>query len=68
MADMTTLVHANANIGHSTISHTLSRLAVSFSDWRAAMATRRELNKLSDIALEDIGLSRGDIDTMKLYR
>jgi uncharacterized protein YjiS (DUF1127 family) len=68
MADMTTLVHANANIGHSTISTAISRLVVSFSDWRATMATRRELNKLSDIALNDIGLVRADIDMMKLYR
>ena len=65
---MTTLVHANAHIGHSTISTVISRLVVSFSAWRATTATRRELNKLSDIALEDIGLSRADIDTMKLYR
>ncbi len=35
-----------------------------FADWRARQATRKALSKLSDHELEDIGLSRGDIDAM----
>ena len=32
--------------------------------WRKAMITRRELYKLSERELADIGLNRGDIDAM----
>lgn len=36
-----------------------------FSTWRDRQATRKELAKLSDHELDDIGLTRGDIDTMR---
>jgi uncharacterized protein YjiS (DUF1127 family) len=32
--------------------------------WNAARVTRRELSKLSDRELDDIGLSRADIDRL----
>ncbi len=34
--------------------------------WNDARATRNALSKLSDRELDDIGLVRGDIDTMAL--
>jgi uncharacterized protein YjiS (DUF1127 family) len=68
MADMTTLVYTNSNTGHSAISTAFYRMVVALSDWRADVATRRELNKLSDTVLEDIGLSRGDITALNLPR
>jgi uncharacterized protein YjiS (DUF1127 family) len=68
MADMTTLVYTNTNTGHSAISTAFYRMVVAFSDWRADVATRRELSRLSDTLLEDIGLTRGDIVSLNLSR
>ncbi len=39
-----------------------ARLAAALSRWNDARLTRNALNRLSDRELEDIGLSRGDID------
>ncbi|MCK4712909.1 MAG: DUF1127 domain-containing protein [Marinosulfonomonas sp.] len=36
-------------------------LSYAIAHWNGARKTRKELSKLSDHALEDIGLSRGDI-------
>ncbi len=51
------------------IAHGAYRLATnvtdlyqSFSNWNSARKTRNELAKLSNYVLEDIGLTRGDID------
>jgi uncharacterized protein YjiS (DUF1127 family) len=65
---MTTLVYTNTNIGNSAISTAFYRMVVAFSDWRADVATRNELSRLSDAALEDIGVTRGDIVSMNLPR
>lgn len=35
-----------------------------FADWRDRRATRSALARLSDHELEDIGLSRGEIDSI----
>ena len=43
---------------------TMTRLIASFAAWNDARATRKALSALSDRALEDIGLSRSDIDTI----
>ena len=42
----------------------ISTVGIAFSDWNAERATRRELAKLSDLQLDDIGLTRGDIDAL----
>jgi uncharacterized protein YjiS (DUF1127 family) len=63
---MTTLVYTNANTGHSAISTAFYRMVVAFSDWRADVATRRALSKLSDTVLEDIGLTRKDVASLNL--
>jgi uncharacterized protein YjiS (DUF1127 family) len=65
---MTTLVYTKTNVGHSAISTAFYRMVVAFSDWRADVATRRELSRLSDTLLEDIGLTRGDIASLNLSR
>lgn len=41
---------------------TITNLIATFATWSDARATRRALNSLSDRELDDIGLSRGDID------
>jgi uncharacterized protein YjiS (DUF1127 family) len=65
---MTTLVYTNTNTGHSAVSAAFYRMIVAFSDWRADVATRRELSRLSDAALEDIGVTRDDIASNNLPR
>ncbi|HHS88877.1 MAG TPA: DUF1127 domain-containing protein [Rhodobacteraceae bacterium] len=39
-------------------------LALSMREWNDVRATRAALRKLSDRELEDIGLNRGDIETL----
>ena len=40
-------------------------LASNFRNWNDARATRRALNRLSDVQLRDIGLCRGDIERIQ---
>ena len=42
----------------------ISAFALSISEWNALRTTRNELEKLSDLQLDDIGLTRGDIDAL----
>jgi uncharacterized protein YjiS (DUF1127 family) len=42
----------------------LSNVAVMFAAWNDARVTRKALNKLSDRELDDIGLCRGDIESI----
>ncbi|HHI71269.1 MAG TPA: DUF1127 domain-containing protein, partial [Rhodobacteraceae bacterium] len=37
-------------------------------NWNSARKTRAELSKLSDYALEDIGLTRGDIPYLTIHK
>lgn len=43
------------------ISAFVSSLVNAFAQWNDTRATRNELAKLSDLQLDDIGLTRGDI-------
>lgn len=36
----------------------------SFAAWNAARSTRAQMSKLSDRELDDIGLTRGDVDSL----
>jgi len=42
----------------------ISTIGIAISEWNALRATRHELANLSDLQLEDIGLTRGDIDAL----
>ncbi len=46
----------------------IADLGTSFANWNSARKTRAELSKLSDYALEDIGLTRGDIPYLTIHR
>ncbi len=41
-----------------------STLAERYNAWKNKMNTRRELNRLSERELEDIGMNRADVDTL----
>ncbi len=45
-----------------SLSGLFSAIATRVAKWREASATRVALNKLSDRELDDIGLTRGDIN------
>lgn len=61
---MTTIATAGANHREGAFA----RIAALFADWNEARVTRRELNRLSDRELEDIGMNRADIDTIVARR
>jgi uncharacterized protein YjiS (DUF1127 family) len=42
----------------------LARIGAALRDWNDARVTRRALSRLSARELDDIGLCRGDIDTI----
>ena len=48
-----------ANNGHISFA---SRIVAAVAAWNDARQTRNELAKLTDRELDDIGLTRGDID------
>ena len=55
-------------LGHGfgdAISRTAYRVAARISDWNTARRTRKALSALSDRELDDIGLSRADIETFR---
>ncbi|MDT1064077.1 DUF1127 domain-containing protein [Paracoccus sp. CPCC 101403] len=56
------VVEMNRNEVAGGLGHAVSRLSAMIGGWNEARATRRELNRLTDRELDDIGLSRGDIE------
>ena len=54
--------------GAYRIATIVTDFAITFSNWRSARKTHNELAKLSDRALEDIGLTRGDIGAFSTGR
>jgi|GEM_PF-1008775 len=48
--------------GAYRLATTVTDFVQSFAKWNSARKTRNELSKLSNYVLEDIGLTRGDID------
>ena len=61
--DTTRTSYGTATIG-SRFSRALSGTVSAFVAWNDARVTRNALSALSDRELEDIGLSRGDIDAV----
>jgi uncharacterized protein YjiS (DUF1127 family) len=60
---MATIDTNNALTGASAPGF-LARLIADIRDWNDARVTRRALSQLSARELDDIGLCRGDIDTI----
>ncbi len=46
----------------------IARLSGAIATWNDSRKTRKALSSLSDRELEDIGLTRADIDTIGLHR
>ena len=61
--DTTRTTYGSAS-GASRILSPLYALATALIAWNDARVTRKALSSLTDRELEDIGLTRGDIDTV----
>lgn len=59
---MTALNSTRTHASHAGIGAIFARAFAVFSAWNERRATRAALSRLSDRELDDIGLSRGDID------
>lgn len=46
------------------VSHAVATLVAAYTDWKDKRATRAALSALSDRELDDIGLSRADLDAL----
>jgi uncharacterized protein YjiS (DUF1127 family) len=53
-----------SNTAATSVLSFFSKLAGNIVDWNDARMTRNALSSLSDRELEDIGLIRGDIDSV----
>lgn len=51
-----------------TATSYFSTIVAALAAWNDARVTRKSLSKLSDRELDDIGLSRGDIDSVVAAR
>ena len=51
-------------ISMSRPAYGVSRLLAGLANWNDARMTRKALGRLSDRELDDIGLCRGDIETL----
>ena len=58
--DTTTVAGGKGNI----LSRWVQKIIAQYAAWNDARITRNALARLSDRELEDIGLSRSDIDTI----
>ena len=58
------LYDLNRTAGARPLGTLLTRLFAEFAAWNDGRATRKALSKLSDRELDDIGLVRGDLDTL----
>ena len=47
---------------HGTLRRTVGSLVAAYNDWHNAALNRKALSKLTDAELDDIGLSRADLD------
>ena len=57
-------VEMSHNHAAGGLGQVFARATAMIAAWNNARITRRELSKLSDRELEDIGLCRADIDTV----
>lgn len=55
-------METNRGFAVGGVGNVFATVISALSAWNDARATRRELNRLSDRELDDIGLCRGDID------
>lgn len=62
MAAFDTTRTLNGASTSARISHMMTTLFGTVSDWNDARITRKSLSRLSARELDDIGLCRGDID------
>ncbi|HKK97995.1 MAG TPA: DUF1127 domain-containing protein [Marivita sp.] len=51
-------------VGHKGFGSMFTSIFAAVSDWNDARLTRNALNTLSDHELEDIGLTRGDVERL----
>ncbi len=58
--DTTTVAGGKGNV----LSRSVQNIIAQFNAWNDARITRSALSRLSDRELEDIGLSRAEIDTI----
>lgn len=55
-------IETNRSFALGGIGNSFALLSTLIGSWKDQRTTRRELNRLSDRELEDIGLCRADID------
>ena len=53
-----------AGLSAGALSNVFARAFSAFADWNDSRITRKALSRLSERELEDIGLTRGDIDVV----
>ncbi|CAM3494208.1 DUF1127 domain-containing protein [Paracoccus nototheniae] len=55
-------IETNRSVAVGGVGTVVAHVSALFASWRDTRVTRRELGRLSDRELDDIGLCRGDIE------
>ena len=57
-----TTIETNRSMAVGGVGNIVAHIISLFGSWKDTRVTRRELSRLSDRELDDIGLCRGDIE------
>ena len=57
-----TTIETNRSVAVGGVGNIVAHIISLFASWKDTHVTRRELGRLSDRELDDIGLCRGDIE------
>lgn len=56
------VIETNRSVAVGGVGNVVAKLVSMIGSWNESRKTRRELSRLSDRELDDIGLNRGDIE------
>ncbi len=60
--ELMSTIETNRSVAVGGVGNVVAHIVSLVASWRETRVTRRELSRLSDRELDDIGLCRGDIE------
>ncbi len=60
--ELMSTIETNRSVAVGGVGNVVAQITSLIASWRETRMTRRELGRLSDRELDDIGLCRGDIE------
>lgn len=66
--ELMSTIETNRSVAVGGVGNVVAHIVSLVASWRETRVTRRELSRLSDRELDDIGLCRGDIELIARAR